>query len=107
MEIENFGLFLWEAVTFLMVIAAGVGLMVLRRRLVGQPGFTDQDRRFFFQRSRIRRSAPKLLWNFCVAAVLCFMTILLEVLFLAQLGPGLLAAVLLVTVVGIVNLMLG
>ncbi|HEU4341024.1 MAG TPA: hypothetical protein VFU31_05590, partial [Candidatus Binatia bacterium] len=86
---------------------AGLGLMVLRRRLSGQPGFTDQDRRFLFRRPEIRRSAARLVWNFSVATILCLLSMPLEVLFLAQLGPGLLAVVLLVTIVGIVNQMLG
>ena len=45
---DKIGLVLWEVITLLSVLLGGIGLMVLRRKVNGRPGFTERDQQLFF-----------------------------------------------------------
>jgi hypothetical protein len=106
MDPDKIGFVLWEAITLLIVIFGGIGLTVLRRRARGRPGFTNQDRQLFFGDSIARMSKLRVVLNFGLAVVLCFVIGFFEIMIFAPLGAGLLTAILLLTCLGIVNKLL-
>jgi len=101
--VEQIGYFLWEVLTFLTIIFAGIGLLVLRRKASGNPAFTDHDRQLFFGRPEVRLSKPRFYMNFGIAVFLCYLAGFLEYLLLSRFGAGILATAQLITFLGIVK----
>jgi hypothetical protein len=102
-EADKIGFILWEVTMLLVVISAGIGVLVLRRKASGRPAFSHRDRQLFFGQSQAKKAPHKLLAKFTMAVLLCLSTALLEFLILAPLGAGMLTVVLLLTSLGIVN----
>lgn len=100
---KHVGYFLWEGITFLTILSAGIGLLVLRRRASGNPAFTDRDRQLFFGHPEVRLSKPRFYVNFGIAVFLCYLAGFLEYLLLARFGASILATAQLITFLGIVK----
>ena len=100
---EHLGHLLWELITFSTILFAGLGLLILRRRVSGKPAFTERDRRLFFGRPEIKLSEPKFYLNFGIAVFLCYWAGFLEYLLLARFGAGILATAQLLTFLSIVK----
>ena len=100
---EHLGHLLWELITFSTILLAGLGLLVLRRRANGKPGFTDRDRQLFFGRPEIKLSELRFYFNFGIAVFLCYSAGFLEYLLLACFGAGILATAQLLTFLSIVK----
>lgn len=105
-QIEKIGFALWEAITLLAVMLVGIGIMVLRRKASGRPVFSDEDRQLFFGRLRIKAWTPKHLVKLGIAAFLCFLLVLLEMLMFAPLGAATLTVVLVLTSLAIVKIVI-
>lgn len=102
LDVEKFGYLLWEGITLLIVIFGGIGLLVLRRKSRGKPGFTNQDHELFFGDSKIKLSKPKAVLTLGLAVILCFVIGVLEFIVLAPLGASLLTSIIVLTCLGIV-----
>lgn len=102
LDAEKFGYILWEGITLLIVIFGGIGLLVLRRKSSGKPGFTNQDHELFFGDSKIKMSKSKAVLTLGLAVILCLVIGVLEFIVLAPLGAYLLIPVLVLTSLAIV-----
>ena len=100
---EQIGYFLWEIITFLTILFASIGFLVLRRKASGNPAFTDRDRQLFFGHPEVRLSKPRFYVNFGIAVFLCYLAGFLEYLLLARFGASILATAQLITFLGIVK----
>ena len=100
---EHIGYYLWEGSIFLTILVAGTSLVVLRRKASGRPAFSDQDRQLFFGHAEIRVSKLRFTVHLGMAVFLCYLVGSLEYLLLARFGAGILAAVGLITLLGIVQ----
>ena len=100
---EQVGYFLWEVITFLTILFAGIGLLVLRRKASGNPPFTDRDRQLFFGHPEVRVSKPRFYMNLGIAVFLCYLAGFLEYLLLARFGASILGTAQLITFLGIVK----
>jgi hypothetical protein len=103
---DSFGHVLSEATMFLFVLLVGVGVVALRRRLNGNPAFTDQDWRFFFGKAGMGALTPRFCLKLGLAVVLFSVCAVVEVLLLDYFGAGILAGVLVLTLIGVINLTL-
>ena len=100
---EHLAHLLWELITFSTILFAGLGLLILRRRVSRKPAFTEWDRRLFFGRPEIKLSKPRFYLNFGIAVFLCYSAGFLEYLLLARFGAGILATAQLLTFLSIVK----
>jgi hypothetical protein len=103
---DKIGFVLWEGITLLLVIFGGLGLLVLRRKFSGQPGFTNEDWQLFFGHSKVRLSMSSLLLNFGITVSLCLFIAILEARIFEPLGAGPLTVLLLLTSLGIIKKLL-
>jgi len=101
-----FGWVLWEGVTLVFVVASGLALLALRRKVGGRPAFTHQDWLTYFGDLPAQASKPRLVLKLSGAAFLCFLVVLIGGPLLVNLGAGLYSATFLFTSLGIVKLAL-
>ena len=97
------GFVLWESLTLLFVILAGLGVLMIRRKASGRPVFTRHDWLTFFGDLQLQMSKPRLAFRLSFAAVLCFLLALFGSSLLARLGPGLYAVPFVFICLGIVK----
>ena len=103
---DLFGHVLSEGTMFLFVLLVGVGVVALRRRLDGKPAFTDKDWRFFFGKSGMAAFTPKFCFKLGLAVALFSVFAVIEVLLLDSFGAGIVAGVLVLTLIAVINLTL-
>jgi hypothetical protein len=103
---DSFGHVLSEGTMFLFVLLVGIGVVALRRRLNGKPAFSDQDWRFFFGKGGMGAFTPKFCLKVGLAVVVFSVFALIEVLLLDSFGAGILAGLLVLTLVTVIKLTL-
>jgi hypothetical protein len=100
---EMMGFVLWEGLTLLFVLLAGLGVLIIRRKASGRPGFTRHDWLTYFGDLQLRMSKPRLALRLCYAAFLCSCLTLIFNPFLARMGPGLYSVTIIFVCLGIVK----
>ena len=103
---EKMGFILWESLTLLFVILAGLGVLIIRRRASGQPAFTRHDWLTYFGDLQLRMSKPRLALRLSYAAFLCSCLTLIGNPFLVRAGPGIYSATIVFACLGIVKIAL-
>jgi len=103
---EMMGFVLWESLTSLFVILTGLGVLIIRRKASGRPGFTRHDWLTYFGDLQLRMSKPKLALRLFFAVFLCSCLALVGNPFLARMGPGLYSVTIIFAFLGIVKLTL-
>ncbi|HEU4345791.1 MAG TPA: hypothetical protein VFU31_29935 [Candidatus Binatia bacterium] len=103
---DSFGHVLSEGTMFLFVLLVGIGVVAVRRRLNDKPAFSDQDWRFFFGKGGMGALTPRFCLKLGLAVVLFSVFALVEVLLLDYFGAGILAGVLVLTLIGVIKLTL-
>ena len=100
---EKFGYMLWEGLVLVCVIAAALGLIVLRRKLSGRPAFSNQDKILLFNTRPAAPSLLQLCFRFSLAILLFSCIGLVEILAFAPFGAAILSVSLLFSCAGIVT----
>lgn len=100
---ENFGYVLSEAPIFVLIVWFAVKLAQLRRYRRNQPVFSEADHRLLFRQVKPDLSSPVFRLRMARAILAVTAAIYLEILILAPLGAGILAAALIVTSAAIVH----
>lgn len=103
---EKMGFVLWEGLTLLFVILAGLGVLIIRRRARGRPAFTRHDWLAYFGDLQLRMSKPRLALRLSYAAFLCSCLTLIGNPFLLRMGPGLYSVTIVFACLGIVKIAL-
>ena len=103
---EMMGFVLWESLTLLFVILAGLGVLMIRRKADGRPVFTRHDWLMYFGDLQLRMSKPRLALRLSYAAFLCSCLTLIVNPFLVRMGPGLYSVTIIFACLGIVKLTL-
>jgi hypothetical protein len=103
---EKMGFVLWEGLTLLFVILAGLGVLIIRRRASGRPAFTRHDWLTYFGDLQMRISKPRLALRLSYAAFLCSCLTLIGNPFLVRVGPGLYSVTIVFACLGIVKVAL-
>ena len=100
---EKMGFVLWESLTLLFVILAGLGVLMIRRKASGRPVFTRHDWLTYFGDLQLRMSKPRLAFRLSFAAFLCSLLAVISNAFLVRLGPGLYSVTFVFACLGIVK----
>ena len=100
---EKMGFVLWESLTVLFVILAGLGVLMIRRKADGRPVFTRHDWLLYFGDLQLRMSKPRLALRLAFAVFLCSCLTLIGNPFLARMGPGLYSVTIVFTCLAIVR----
>ena len=100
---EKMGFVLWESLTLLFVILAGLGVLVIRRKASGRAVFTRHDWLTYFGDLQPQMSKPRLALRLSFAAFLCSLLALIGNAFLVRLGPGLYSVTFVFACLGIVK----
>jgi len=103
---EKMGFVLWESLTALFVILAGLGVLIIRRKASGRPPFTRHDWFTYFGDLQLRMSKPRLALRLALAVFLCSCLPIIGNPLLARLGPGLYSVTIAFACLGIVRAML-
>ena len=103
---EKMGFVLWESLTVLFVILAGLGVLMIRRKADGRPVFTRHDWLLYFGDLQLRMSKPRLALRLSYAIFLCSCLALIGNPILVRLGPGLYSVTIVFACLGIVKLTL-
>jgi len=103
---EMIGFVLWEGLTLLFVLLAGLGVLIIRRKASGQPVITRHDWLTYFGDLQLRMSKPRLALRLSYAAFLCSCLTLIGNPFLVRVGPGLYSVTIVFACLGIVKLTL-
>ena len=103
---EKMGFILWESLTLLFVILAGLGILIIRRRASGQPAFTRHDWLTYFGDLQLRMSKPRLALRLSYAAFLCSCLTLIGNPLLVRAGPGIYSVTIVFACLGIVKIAL-
>ena len=103
---EKMGFVLWESLTVLFVILAGLGVLIIRRKADGRPVFTRHDWLTYFGDLHLRMSKPRLALRLSYAVFLCSCLTLIGNPILVRLGPGLYSVTIVFACLGIVKVAL-
>jgi hypothetical protein len=97
---------LWEGLVLVCVIAAGLGVVMLRRKMSGRPAFSNEDRILLFNTPLAAASLSRLCLRFSLAVLLFCCIGLLEIIVFAPFGAAILSVSLLLSCASIVNIIL-
>lgn len=100
---EMMGFVLWEGLTLLFVLLAGLAVLIIRRKASGRPVFTRHDWHTYFGDLQLRMSKPRLALRLSYAAFLCSCLTLIGNPFLERMGPGLYSVTIIFACLGIVK----
>jgi len=103
---EKMGFVLWESLTSLFVILAGLGVLITRRKASGRPIFTRHDWHMYFGDLQLRMSKRRLALKLSCAVFLCSCLALISNPLLGRLGPGLYSVTIVFIWLGIVRVAL-
>ncbi|MBI2181416.1 MAG: hypothetical protein HYU31_11460 [Deltaproteobacteria bacterium] len=103
---EIMGFVLWEGLTLLLVLLAGLGVLIIRRKASGRPIFTRHDWVTYFGDLQVRMSKPRLALRLSYAAFICSLVVIITGPVLARMGPGLYSVTIIFACLGIVKLTL-
>lgn len=103
---EMIGFVLWESITLLFVLLAGLGVLMIRRKADGRPVFTRHDWLTYFGDLQLRMSKPRLALRLSYAVFLCSCLTLIGNPILARLGPGLYSVTIVFACLGFVKVAL-
>ena len=92
---------IWEATNGLLLIPTVIGLVMLVRRLRGQPVFTERDWLFLFGHSRKEVFSPRLLLKFAGLLLLAVLVGLGISFYVLPYGLGWFVGAVVLTIVGI------
>ena len=104
--LDQMGYVLWEGLVFVCVVAGGLALVMLRRKMRGRPALTSHDWKALFNAPATTASMPKFCLRFAAAVFLFSCIGMLEILVFAHLGAAILSVSLLVSCAGVVNTIL-
>lgn len=102
--LAKLGYILWEALMLVLLAAASLGWLMLRRKMSGRPVFSNRDRALLFNTPPVAPSVPRLCLRFAAAVCLFAPIGALEIFALAPLGAAILSVCLLFSCAAIVNL---
>ena len=103
---EMMGFVLWESLSLLFVILAGLGVLMIRRKADSRPVFTRHDWLMYFGDLQLQISKPRLALRLFYAVFLCSCLTLIGNPLLVRLGPGLYSVTLVFACLGIVKVAL-
>ena len=92
---------IWEATNGLLLIPVVIGLVMLARRLRGQPVFSERDWLFLFGHSRKKVFSLRLVLRFAALWLLLMVVGLGIAFYVLPYGPGWFAGAVLLTIAGI------